>query len=145
MRGRETAPSGAVLVLSLFDKLGMPRVEGRNLHGLTQEDLPLLAEAMAVCIRKQGRVTLTDAGDRRCVTLSGTGFRIHVLDKDWLKIIPFLKNSRLDPCIYPLTGGTIAVGPFDPAWSAMRDDEFRERILYILMSLFPRKFPTNPI
>lgn len=129
----------------LIPPSSMPRVEGKNLYGLMQEDLPLLADLMEICIRKEGRVVVFDAGDTRCVSLSGRGLRINVLEKDWLKIVPFLQNSQLDPTTYPVTTGSVSLGSYDASWASMRDTEFRDRILGILKTLFTRKFPNNPI
>lgn len=68
----------------------------------------------------KGRAVVCDLPERRYVSLSGLGFQVNVLDKDWVKIAPYLGRGKLDPLLYPLPS----------------DVQLQDRILGVLQTLF---------
>lgn len=97
-------------------------VEDRQtrVHVLTRRELPLLADALVAYLRGRGKVTICDLSERRYVSLTGEGFHVNVLDRDWIKIMPSLVNGPLDTVLYPVSD----------------EAQFRRRVLHTLQLLF---------
>jgi hypothetical protein len=70
-----------------------------------------------------------------------------VLEDDWRKILPILRDGFLDTSLYPVQTeiGLEVLVQFDSAWIAYRDKQFREKVLGVLGRLFSRSYPTSNI
>lgn len=125
----------------------MGRSYGQRVSLLTQQELPALADAMTMLIRRQGQVAIHDAGEAKFIRIAGNGMNVLVLAKDWLKILPYLADGTLDPTLNPAPSqlGEELFIDYDAAWVNLRDTQLRERIYNLLARLFPRAYPISNI
>lgn len=121
----------------------LSRAYGRRIRRLTREDLPQLAYAITIVIRKQGHAEVYDHGALKCVRLHGNGVDVSVLQEDWDKIVPYLLDGTLDPTLTPVPRkvGTDALSVVDLPWIDLRDAHFKDKVLALLTTLFPVSYP----
>lgn len=97
--------------------------------------------------RRQGLVAIHDTSGSKFVRIHGNDMNVLVIERDWVKILPYLADSTLDPTVYPVPTkiGTESHIVVDSAWIQYRDDLLRDKVLGLLRVLFPKKYPRSKI
>lgn len=126
------------------NRLGL--VSQRRPSRLRKTDLPNLAEAITVYQRRLVEVGVTRAivCGASVVTLSSKTFRVSVLSDDWAKIDPYFRDDTFDVLKYPPVVGYSVFQPsvtYSPA--LVRSDPLYQRVLNVLLLLFPEEYPTS--
>jgi hypothetical protein len=114
---------------------------------LTSKDFPEVAEAIVMALRKRGNVSIHDTSGTRYVRISGNQRNVLVLSEDWVKVLPYLADSSLDPNVYPPPSKPKdeSLREVDEAWILQGDDILLMKVLALLKKLFPKTYPTSKI
>lgn len=115
------------------------RTYGTRPLPLTQHELPSVAEGMVAAIRNQARVELIQVQSVPCVRLVGLNVDVTIRGDDWAKMVPYLRDGFFEPSHNPMLRPKTS----EHALAWWDDQALYVRILQILQSLFPIKFPTS--
>lgn len=100
-----------------------------------------------MALRKGGHVAVHDTSGTKYVRISGNQRTVLVLSEDWVKILPYLADSSLDPSVYPPPSKPKdeSLRVVDEAWILQGDDVLLMKVLGLLKKLFPKTYPTSKI
>lgn len=120
---------------------------GLRPHRLTKNDAPVLARAILAFQRRQALVDKHVVQDTACIRIhnEAAGINILVRADDWVKVVPYLKDGTFDTTLIPVED-PVVLNPNrfrDVSTIELADRELYDRILTILLRLFPVEFPTS--
>lgn len=111
-------------------RLNLPN--GTKIHRLQSRDLPDLARAISAFGRGFAKVRGVAVGTVACVHLWGGGSDIVVMEEDWAKVQPFLKDDTFSPIMVPPVIGNPGVS-YNPETD---DPWYYGRVLFYLNQTF---------
>ncbi len=111
---------------------------------LTANDVPIVARAIVACTLKLASIGTVQVNNVSLVHLSGVGFDLYIRGEDWLLIAPYLADGTLNPLVtaYPIPPGDPHV---DVSTVDLQDQALYTRVYGLLLSLFPKSYPTSDI
>lgn len=125
----------------------LSQVFGKRPSRLRQSDLPNLAYALTVASRNLTPVSIwhEKAAGAPVVAFSSEWFTVAVLESDWRKIEPYVRDGVFTTTAYPVptVQSQTNTGPSGP--DRISSDPLYSRILGVLTMLFPDKYPTSDL
>lgn len=123
------------------------RVDGQRLVRLRKDDVPKLARTIVAVIRDRARAGVVRVKNVDYIELIGPDVDALVLKSDWEKILPFIRDESFNTQIAPAEPPGRYLD-YKVAYSESvlerADRRLYERIVGILVGLFPETYPTRP-
>ncbi len=119
------------------------QIHGKRLRPLLRDDCPTLARAIVEVIEGRGKAYREDRGDLRVIYLASAVASIVVRGDDWELLVPYLKNEVSGVPLNLFAPKTFWSGPTTTGELINGDTQLYNRILAILVGLFPTTFPTS--
>lgn len=125
----------------------LSQVLGKRPSRLRQSDLPDLAYALTVTSRNLVPVAVSHekAGGAPIIAFSSAWFAVAVLETDWRKIEPYVRDGVFTPTAYPVPTVQSDTVPITSRQDKISSDPLYRRILHVLTLLFPDKYPTSDL
>lgn len=111
-----------------------------------RQNLPLLARALVSLFRKQAVVKTGRTKNVGYVRIEAAGFHVQVLESDWAKIMPYIRDETFNQVIVKSQIDSVWIDPIAAHESSIIDHTDRQyylRVLQILQGLFPVAYPTS--
>ena len=119
--------------------------QGQRPAPLRTTDLPSVALAIVAALRKLIKVDRGTCGTMSLVHLHGRGLDLVMRGEDWAKILPYLRDGTFNPQII-LPERIPVLQPEHLIEVAMLDQVDRDlyqRVLGVLLELFPESYPVS--
>ena len=125
----------------------LSQVFGKRPSRLRQSDLPQLAYALTVASRNLTPVSIwhEKAAGAPVVAFSSEWFTVAVLESDWRKIEPYVRDGVFTTTAYPVPIVQSDTVSFTSRRDKISTDPLYRRILDVLTLLFPDKYPTSDL
>jgi hypothetical protein len=115
-------------------------LNGQQVANLTADDAPYVAKALTAVLRGKAIASTVEVNNIPMVRLYGVGIQVHIRGEDWLKLAPYFVDGTLNPLTvaFAVPNGD---PPLDVSTIDLQDPDLYNRILGLLLNLFPTKFP----
>lgn len=113
---------------------------------LRRQDLPLVARALVSLFRRQAQLRTGITKNVGYVRIETSEFKVQILQEDWVKILPSIKNDFLNQAVFRTQVDTPVLYPDrdrDPSIIDRTDQQYYTRTLQLLQELFPEAYPTS--
>jgi hypothetical protein len=121
-------------------------VNGRRLSRLRKQDLPEVAVALIAWSNPGSRVGVRVVKNTKFVRLSGRNFDVAILNEDWEKIAPLVKEGVFTSYLTFMGPPGVSLNPEvadDSALVKTHQSQRYQHVLGILETLFPESYPTS--
>lgn len=115
---------------------------------LRRQDLPIVARALVSLFRKQATLKTGITKNVGYVRIEAVGFQVQILQEDWNKILPSLKDDFLNQVVFKTQVDPTVLYPVqehEPSIIDRTDQQYYTRTLQLLQELFTEAYPTSQL